>query len=170
MLRIGLVCAALCLLPTVAGAQVRGPWELELSGSGANGHKFNGFNGALNGDIGYFFSNEFELGVRQTLVYSDIGGVSLNASTRVAADLHFPLGDQNQFLPFVGANIGYVYGHGVVNTFEAAPEGGLKWFFSNDWFLFGQIEYQFFFRSGHGAGSAFKNGEFVYTLGLGVRF
>ena len=171
MLRKGLVIAALFLLPTVASAQVRGPWELELSGSGANGRRFDGFSGALNASVGFFFSPELEVAARQTLVYSDISGpATLNASTRVAVDLNIPLGDQNQFVPFVGGNIGYVYGHGVTNTFEGAPEGGLKVFISNDWFLFGQIEYQFFFRSGHGVSKGFSNGEFVYTIGVGTRF
>lgn len=173
MLRKGLVLAALslCLLPALANGQVRGPWELELSGSGANGNKFNGFTGALNFGIGYFFNDNLEVGLRQSLSYTDVGVPrTLDGSTRVAVDFHFPLGDQNQFLPFVGANLGYVYGDNIRDTWELAPEGGIKWFVGPDAFIYGQIEYQFFFRTGSGINGGFKNGEFVYSLGIGFRF
>ena len=171
MLRTGLVLVALCLMPALASAQVRGPWELELSGSGVNDAKFSGFSGAANLGIGYFFNENIEVGVRQSVNYTDIGvPASLNASTRVAADFHLPLGDQNQFVPFGGVNFGYVYGDNVRDTWELAPEAGLKFFVGPDAFLFGQVEYQFFFRSGSGLNGGFKNGQFVYTLGIGFRF
>lgn len=171
MLRKGLVIAALFLLPSVASAQLRGPWELELSGSGVNGVHFNGFTGALNFGIGYFFDPNWEVGFRQTLSYTDVGVPrTLDGSSRVAVDVHFPLGDENQFVPFAGANIGYVYGDNIRDTWELAPEGGLKYFVGKDAFLFGMIEYQFFFRSGSGLNGGFKNGQFVYTVGIGFRF
>lgn len=172
MLRKGLLLAALCLLPAAAAsAQVRGPWEVTLSGTASNPSRFNGFQAGANGSIGYFFGDSIEVSVRQSVNYNDIGGpVSLLASTRLAGDLHLPLGDQNQFLPFVGANLGYVYGHGVRDTWEAAPETGIKWFVGPDVFLLGEVEYQFFFRSGGGVNNGFKNGQFVYTLGIGFRF
>ena len=171
MLRKGLVFAALCLVPaTFASAQVRGPWELELSGSAVNGNKFNGVSAAANVSLGYFILDQLELGVRQSISYTDIGPKNLDGSTRVAADFHLPLGDQNQFVPFVGVNLGYVYGDNVADTWAAAPEGGIKVFVNNSTFIFAQVEYQFFFKSGSGASDAFKNGQFVWTLGLGFRF
>lgn len=170
MLRNGLVIAALCLLPAVASAQVRGPWELELSGSGVNGNKFNGFQGALNLEIGYFFTDNFEVNFRQSLTYTDIGGKNLNGSSRVGVDFNLPLGDQNQWVPYGGFNIGWVYGDSVRDTGELAPEIGLKFFANSSTFIFIQAEYQFFFKSSSGINNGFKNGEFVYTLGLGFRF
>ena len=170
MLRKGFVIVALLMLPAVAGAQVRGPFEATISGTGVNGNKFNGFEAGANGSIGYFITDQIELSVRQSVNYSDLAGVSLNASTRAAADFHLPLGDQNQFLPFGGANIGYVYGKGIRDTWEAAPEVGLKLFVGPEAFLLAQVEYQFFFRSGSNASGSFKNGQFVYTLGVGFRF
>lgn len=172
MLRKSLVLAALCLLPTVASAQVRGPFEVELSASGINGNKFNGFSGALNVGLGYFITqDQLEVGVRQSLQYTDIGTPrTLNGSTRVAVDFHIPLGDQNQFLPFAGANVGYVYGDSVRDTWELAPEAGLKWFVGPDAFVYAQVEYQFFFRSGSNFNGGFKNGQFVYSAGIGFRF
>ena len=46
------------------------------------------------------------------------------------------------------AYVGYVYGDSVRDTWEAAPEAGIKWFVGNDVFVYAQVEYQFFFRSG----------------------
>jgi hypothetical protein len=155
----------------MASAQVRGPWEVELSGSGANGNKFNGFLGSANGGVGYFFNDNIEVGVRQSLTYNDlVSPRQFFGSTRVAADFHLPLGDQNQFLPFGGVNLGYVYGKPVKDTWEMAPEVGLKGFVGPDAFVFIQAEYQFFFRSGSSINNGFKNGQFVYTGGVGFRF
>lgn len=172
MLRKGLLLAALCLLPAAAAsAQVRGPWEVTLSGTASNPAKFNGFQLGANASVGYFFGDSIEVSGRQTINYDDIGGpVGFTGETRVAVDLHLPLGDQNQFLPFAGANLGYVYGHGIRDTWEAAPEAGVKWFVGPDVFLYGMVEYQFFFRSGGGVNNGFKNGQFVYDFGIGFRF
>jgi outer membrane protein with beta-barrel domain len=171
MLRKGIVILALCLLPAVCQAQARGPFELTLGGSGANGSRFDGFTGAINGSIGYFFNDSLELSARQSLDYTDVGvGKSINGSTRVALDLHFPLGDQGQFLPFVGVNVGYVYGDNVNDTWEGAPEAGLKWFVNNTTFVFISVEYQIFFDRHSSTGQNFSDGQFVYGLGIGFRF
>jgi outer membrane protein W len=171
MLRKFIVVAAVVLFPAFAGAQLRGPWEVTVGANAANGNKFNGVSGGGNGSLGYFFNDNLEASVRQTVSYSDIGRpVMYNASTRLAADFHLPLGDQNQFLPFGGANIGYVYGKGVRDTWEAAPEIGIKWFVGPDVFLMLEVEYQFFFRNGNSVTNTFKNGEFVYNLNVGFRF
>ena len=171
MFRKGIVLAALCLLPAVASAQAsRGPFELELSGAGANGPNFNGFTASANGSLGYYFNDSFELSLRQSVAYSDVAGVGWDASTRVAADLHFPIGDQGQIVPFIGANIGYVYGKGVRDTFEAAPEAGVKFYVNATTFIALSVEYQFFFDKNSTAGTAFSNGQFIYGLGIGFRF
>jgi hypothetical protein len=85
----------------------------------------------------------------------------------VALDFHF---DLEALQPFVGGNFGYVYGDAVNDTFEAAPEAGVKWFVNSTTFIFGMAEYQFFFDKGSNAGSGFNDGQFVYTLGVGFRF
>jgi outer membrane protein W len=170
MLRNVLVVAVLGLLPALAGAQVRGPFEVMVSANGENGNKFNGFTAGGTGSFGYFFTDNLEVAIRDTVNYSDIGSVSLNNTVRLATDFHFPLGEGEQFLPYAGANIGYVSGHDVRDTFEAAPEIGIKVFVGQDAFVDLQAEYEFFFRNGGQTVTAFKNGEFVYTLGVGFRF
>ena len=174
MLRKGIVLsvlaiAAVALAPRSTYAYFEeGDKEVTLSGTAANGNDFNGVVAGVNGSLGYFLTDNLELSVRQTITYTDIGvGSALNGSTRVALDFHF---DLEALQPFVGGNFGYVYGDAVNDTFEAAPEGGVKWFVNSTTFIFAMAEYQFFFDSGDSASNSFSDGQFVYTLGIGFRF
>ncbi|MDB5295686.1 MAG: hypothetical protein JWO31_1669 [Phycisphaerales bacterium] len=175
MLRKGFIVAALAALfslPTASKAAVENPYELTLGGGASNGPDFNGFSASVNGSIGYYFTESLEVGLRQSVTYTDVNttGGQLSGSTRVALDLHFPLGDKGQIVPFVGANIGYVYGDAVNDTFEAAPEAGVKLYLNSNTFVFILAEYQFFFDHANEASDSFSNGSFVYTMGLGFRF
>ena len=177
MLRKGMVLsvlavAAVALAPRSTYAYFEeGDKEITLSGTGANGNDFDGVTLGVNGSFGYFLTDNLELSVRQTITYTDIGsfggGSALNGSTRVALDFHF---DLEALQPFVGGNFGYVYGDAVNDTFEAAPEAGVKWFVNSTTFIFAMAEYQFFFDSGDDASDSFSDGQFVYTLGIGFRF
>jgi len=172
MLRTGIVIAALCLLvPTFALAQSssRGPVEITLGASGNNGPNFNGFDAAGTGSVGYFFADPLELKLTQSAAYSDLGGArGWDASTELGLDFHMPIADT--LLPYVGANIGYVYGNQVRDTWEAAPEAGIKWFVTPSTFIYGSVEYQFFFSQNSTAASALRNGQFIYGVGIGFRF
>ena len=175
MLRKGIVLsvlavAAVAMAPRSTYAYFEeGDKEITLSGTAANGSDFDGVNAGINGSIGYFLTDNLELSVRQSIVYSDIAPVdsALSGSTRVALDFHF---DLEALQPFVGGNFGYVYGDVVNDTFEAAPEAGVKWFVNSTTFIFAMAEYQFFFDSGDEADDSFEDGQFVYTLGIGFRF
>jgi len=188
MLRTAVVILALGLavglLPNKAHAQFdAGDFELTLGGTAANDDSFSGFTAGANASIGYFFTDNLEIALRQSVNYTDIGtfgggdddddgggeGSALNGSTRIALDFHFDFG---RFQPFVGANIGYVYGDIVRDTFEAAPEVGIKYFVNDTTFIYGMAEYQFFFRNADTdeVEEAFEDGQFVYTFGIGFRF
>jgi len=169
MLRKGIVVAALLMLPTLSyGYFEEGDKEITLAGSASNSPDFDGVIIGANGSIGYFITDNLELALRQSAQYTDIGVDSaLNGSTRVAADFHF---DLEAWQPFVGGNFGYVYGDAVNDTFEAAPEAGIKWFVNSTTFVFAMVEYQFFFDSADEADNAFEDGQFIWTLGLGFRF
>jgi len=161
---------ALFLAPAIARADFKQrDFELTLQGSGANGPDFDGATIAAGGSLGYFLTDEFEIGLRQTIGYTDLGGSgsALNGSTRIAADWNFNLG---QWVPFVGGNFGYVYGDSVNDTFEAAPEAGVRYFVNNTTFIFAAVEYQFFFDTGDDASDSFSDGQFIYSLGIGFKF
>ena len=181
MFRKGMIVAALAsflAIPSLAKA-VENPYEITLGGGGSNSADVNGFTANVNGSFGYYFTDTLEVAIRQSLQYTDIGGAAgdgsaWNASTRIALDMHFPIpaadGGPARFVPYVGANIGYVYGETVNDTFEAAPEAGVKIYLDSRTFIFAQAEYQFFFDKASDADSNFGDGAFVYTIGLGFRF
>jgi len=156
---------------SVAMANFRqGDKEFTLNGTGGNDREFRAGSVNLGASLGYFLTDEFELSVRQTASYADAGQDSRqvwNGSTRVAADWNFDLG---RWRPFLGGNFGYVYGQSTSDTWEAAPEGGVKFFLNDSTFLYGQVEYQFFFKDSGNADDAFHDGQFVYSVGLGIRF
>jgi len=183
MLRKGIVLAAVSVCGLVAFASqakaqraAENPYELTLGGTASHGPDLNGFNASVSASIGYYFTDTLEVRLVQSLTSSDIGltgsgeGSSLNAATRLALDLHFPMGDQSQIVPYIGANVGYVYGNAVQDTAEAGPEAGLKIYVNPKTFIFVSVEYEFFFDTGSDASSAFSDGQFVYGLGIGFRF
>jgi len=173
MLRKLLVVAAVALLPAMAAnAQFQaGDYELTLGGSGAHGPDLDGTTFNVNASLGYFLTNQLEVSVRQGVGYSDIGGggdgSAWTAATRLALDYHFDMG---KWQPYIGANIGYVYGDGVNDTWEAAPEAGIKWFVNSTTFIQLGVEYQFFFDQNDDASEAFSDGQFVYGLNIGFRW
>jgi hypothetical protein len=162
-------------VPRVAAAEEydRSPWEFTLAGTGTSDKEFD--NNSVGVDIGLgFFLGPFDLGVRQSLNYASTSTAfgdtdAFDGSTRAFADFEIEIGP---FAPFIGANIGYVYGDFVKDQFIAGPEGGLKIYFheNHDVFIFGRIEYQFFFEDSDQADDAFEDGQFVYTIGVGFRF
>jgi len=174
MLRKLLLAAALMILPaSAAQAQFQqGDWELTLGGTGSNGPDFNGTSFAMQGNLGYFLSKELEVSLRQSIGYSDLtsqsgDGSAWVGSTRIALDYHFDFG---RFQPYIGAQIGYVYGDGVKDSFQGGPEGGIKFFVNSTTFIQFSVEYQFFFDQDSDASAAFSDGQFIYGLNIGFRW
>ena len=173
MLRRWMLAAALSVLPAVAAnAQFQqGDYELTLSGQGSNGPDFDGTTWSVDGQLGYFFTKELEASIRQTVSYSDVGtaggGSAWNGATRIALDYNFDMG---RIVPYLGANVGFVYGDGVNDTWEAGPEGGVKFFVNSTTFIKLGVEYEFFFDNGDDASDAFSDGQFIYSLGIGFRW
>ena len=52
----------------------------------------------------------------------------------------------------------------------AGPEGGVKYFVNNTTFIFGSVQYQFFFEDDDDAEDSFDDGQWVYALGIGFRW
>jgi hypothetical protein len=160
-----LVVAALMLTPSFARADFQaGGWELTLGGQGSSNKGLTQGTFSVNGSLGYFLTKDLEVALRQAVGYTDFNqGTTITASTRIALDWHFDLGN---WKPFIGGNTGYSYGtNGFDDTWEVAPEGGIKYFVNATTFIYGMVEYQIFFHHGHGS---FDDGAFVYSLGLGV--
>ena len=159
-------------IPTTAFAQAaeRGQWELTLAGIGTSSKDFDEHAIGVSGGLGYFIFDNLELTLRQTLSYvKSADSTATDASTRFAVDLHFPLGDAGRIQPFVGGNVGFFYGDTVSDSFEYAPEAGVKYFVNTTTFIYFQAEYQFFSHFS-GANNSSDDRQIVYGVGIGLRF
>jgi len=118
----------------------------------------------LTGSVGFFVLPVLELSVRDGVTYDDVGfGSAWDNTVKGAVDFELPL---DRFEPYIGANVGYFASGSLHSSPEAAPELGLKFFVTKSVFVFGQAEYNFYWR---GSGNGFNSGSFGYGLGLGMR-
>lgn len=156
---------ALLALPAMAQAQFEaGNWALTLAGSGSNDQDFDGGSAAFSGSLGYFFSKEFEVGVRQGITWTDATGGDGSAwtgDTRIFADYHF---DMDRWQPYVGVFGGYVYGDVAEESWVGGPEVGVKYFVNSTTFIDVNAAYAFNLEEG------LDEGAFFYQLGIGFRW
>jgi hypothetical protein len=146
-----------------------GDWEFTLTGNGISDKDFDSNVFGFAASVGYFFTSNLEVSIRQSLNFlsNDATDDALSASTRGAVDYHFDLG---QWWPFVGGSFGGVYGDGVDDAFTGGVEGGVKWYVKPETFIFGMIEWLWFFDDGSDFDDNFDDGQFVYSLGVGFNF
>ena len=156
---------AMLALPALAQAQFEaGNWELKLAGQGTNDQDFDGGAVGLTGSLGYFFSKEMEVGVRQGLTWSDAtggGGSAWTGDTRVFLDYHF---DMDRWQPYIGAFFGYIYGDVAEESWIGGPEVGVKYFVNSTTFIDVNAAYAFNLEEG------LDEGGFFYQLGIGFRW
>ena len=147
-----------------------GTFEATLTGSGTSNEDIDSGGFQVQGTIGYFVLDGLEILFRQGLGYADNddvtgGSTSVTASSAVALDYHF---DLDRFQPFIGVGIGYSYGDSDVDeTMFAGPEAGLKYFVKDDTFLYGLVQYQFFFDETDDIDDNANDGSFLYAIGVG---
>lgn len=141
-----------------AGFQ-KGDWALTLSGEGTSSKDFDNSQFNLNVAPSYFLTNEFELGVRQNVSYSD----GFSGATTAFVDYNIRL-ENHKLVPYVGVSLGYAYGENLPDTWTLGPEVGVKYFVNDTTYLYGNAAYKFDLDDG------FDSGAFVYGVGIGFRF
>jgi hypothetical protein len=153
---------AMFLVPAAAQAQFdEGDWEILIAGSGTSSDDFDETAMSVGFSVGYFFNDNLEAGVRQTISFSDsdVGGSDFAGSTTGFLDYHF---DMDEWQPFVGGFIGYAYGDGVDDDGVWGPEVGVKYFVNSTTFVSGTVQYVVPFDS--------DNDEFFnYQLAVGFK-
>ena len=146
-----------------------GDRTLTLAGTGASDKDFDNNSAGVTGELGWFLSDQWEVGVRQSVnVFSQDGdGSDWSGATRAFADYHFGSGP---FQPFVGVSLGAIYGEHVKDTGFGGPEVGFKQWVKDDVYLELQVEYQFLFESAGDIDDNFDDGALAYTFGVGFTF
>jgi hypothetical protein len=159
------------VLPAAALGQgfTKGDMEFLLGGAGASDSDFDSTGFTIAANLGYFFSNNFEGLIRQDLLFSDAatGGNDWSGATRVGVQYNFDMG---RAWPFIGTNIGLIYGDQVNDTAVWGLEGGLKYFVNTTTFIMGMIGYDVFFEDSDDVGDTFDDGRFVYLVAIGFRW
>ena len=160
------MAVGLLLMTAPASAQFQaGDWSLKLGGTGTNGQDFDSTTFNVQGDLSYFLTNQFSVGLRQSIGYSDFSGDTDSfwiGSTAVAADFHFDMG---RWQPYVGGVLGFAYGD-LNDTGFGGPEVGVKYFVNSTTFIDLSATYQWFFDSD----DDLDDGQFVYGLNIGFRW
>lgn len=148
---------------------VKGDRELTIAGTGSSDQDVDNGTYGISGDIGWYLSDNFQLGLRQSFNYVQVEGGDdrSNGATRAFVNYHFDLGAAR---PFVGLSAGGIYGDGVDDTGFGGPEAGLKYYVRQKTFLFARAEYQYFFESSDDIEDNFEDGSFAYGVGVGYHF
>jgi hypothetical protein len=111
----------------------------------------------LNLSFDYLLSDWIGLGLEQAAFYN-FGTDDDGFGGRSAAGVNFTLGNL-AIIPYVGANVGYIYGKGIENDFFAGPEVGLA---------LGPITAKLAYDMPFDR--SWEEGIISATLGLGLRF
>lgn len=163
---------ATTLLSAALSAQAApeaGERSFSLSGTGSSDDSFDGNSFGVSGELGWYQSEHLLWGVRQSLngLVGEEVSDSWDGATRGFVNMHFGEGDAR---PYVGANIGGIYGDGVNETGIAGLEAGIRWFVKDKTFIGFGAEYAFLFEDGDDIDNRFDDGAFFYTLGVGFNF
>lgn len=147
-----------------------GEREFTLGGNGGSNRDFDDSFGGFNFAYGWYTTPTQLISIRQSINYSNPNnsGRSWNGSTRVAFDQH--LTARGRVRPFVGVNVGGVYGDGVRDTFAAGLEAGAKFYVQPRTFVYAIAEYGWFFRHARNLDDRFDDGQFNWGVGVGFNF
>jgi hypothetical protein len=181
LLRILLLSSSLllgCLVPTVRAQMMPvdvvpdltpGIHEFTIGGGGVANKALDNSLGGLSFSIGRYNSSTFETVIRQTVNYSNpnTSHSVWNGSTRLAFDQHFGVG---RVRPYLGVNLGGVYGEGVSDAWAAGFEGGIKIAVQARTFLFVQADYAWLSNDSDDIDDAFESGQFSWNIGIGFHF
>jgi hypothetical protein len=147
-----------------------GDKEITIGGNGSTNRALNNSAGGGTASFGYYFDNAWEGVIRQSLSYSNPqgrNGNTWNGETVGAIDFH--LIQQGPVRPFVGANLGWVYGS-PRNTAAAGLETGVKFYVLPRTFIFAMVDYDWFFRHDKAIASRITTGIYNWSVGMGFNF
>jgi hypothetical protein len=155
--------------PTFGAA--RGDNELMIGGGGGTNKEFDSSFGGVNLSYGrYLTDGGLEAGVRQSIDYTnpDNGSQRWNGSTRLFLDQNLAM--TGRWRPYLGVNLGRIYGESVSDTWAAGLEGGVKYYVMPRTFVSAGIEYGWYFQHSDAIDNSFDDGQWNWTVGVGFNF
>ncbi len=139
-----------------------GNWESTLTGTGQSDDDFDNSNFGLTGSLGYYFTKNFIVTFKQGVQANETGNSTLvNGRSVLQAAYQWDLA---KWQPYLGINVGGIYGAGIKDDAVVGPEGGLKYFVNESTFIFGSIAYEV------PIDECCKDGIVPYSIGIGFDF
>ncbi len=139
-----------------------GNWEATLTGTGQSDDDFDEPNLGVAGSLGYYYSKNVLFTFKQAMLES-----SANDSTLISARSVMQAAyqwDYAKWQPYMGVNIGGIYGAGVDDEAIVGPEVGIKYFVNESTFVFGNVAYEV------PVDDCCRDGVVPYSVGIGFDF
>lgn len=139
-----------------------GNYEATLTGTGQSNTEFDHSNFGVTGSVGYYYTKNWLFSMKQGLAANDNGNNTLiNARTIFQAAYQWDLA---KWQPYLGMNVGGVYGAGIHDEGLFGPELGLKYFVNESTFIFANIAYEV------PIDQCCNDGNIPYSVGVGFDF
>lgn len=139
-----------------------GNWEATLTGAGLSDDSFDSNNLGAAGSLGYYINKNFILTFKQGLQFGDNNdSTQVNARSILQAAYQW---DFARWQPYLGMNVGAVYGAGISDEALFGPEAGVKYYVNESTFIFANIAYEMTFDD------CCSDAVIPYTMGIGFNF
>lgn len=139
-----------------------GNWETTLTGTGQSDDDFDNSAFGVTGSLGHYFTKNLIATFKQGLSLNDNGDSTLvNGRSVLQGAYQFDLA---KWQPYIGLNVGYMYGADVDDEGIFGPELGVKYFVNESTFMFGNIGYEVPFDH------CCNDGTVPYSVGVGFDF
>jgi hypothetical protein len=168
---LALAVSALLLAPisVIAAGPEAGDSSFTIAGSGSNDKNFDSGAYGITAELGYFQTDAWQAGVRQSIngFAGDEAKNAWNGASRVFVNYNFL---EDSYRPYLGVNLGGIYGKGVSNTGTAGVEAGLKMYVLDKTYINFGAEYAFLFEDTNDFENKSNNGIILYTIGVGFNW
>ncbi|MCP5202426.1 MAG: hypothetical protein H6977_20710 [Gammaproteobacteria bacterium] len=135
---------------------------MTLTGTGQSTNDFDRSNFGLTGSLGYYYTKNWVFSVKQGIQANDSGDHTLINSRTIFQGAY--QWDFAKWQPYVGMNIGAIYGAGLDDEALLGPELGLKYYVNESTFVFGSIAYEV------PLDDCCNDGVVPYSVGIGFNF
>jgi hypothetical protein len=139
-----------------------GDWEATLTGTGQSDDDFDSSNFGVTGSLGRYLTKNLIFTVKQGFQADDTGESTLLDGRTIFQGAY--QWDFGRWQPYLGMNVGGVYGAGVNDEALFGPEGGVKYFVNESTFIFGNISYEV------PVDECCEDGVVPYSVGIGFDF
>ena len=139
-----------------------GNWESTLTGTGLSDDSFDAPNFGVTGSLGYYFTKNFLVTFKQGVQLDDAADSTLVSGRSIVQAAY--QWDFAKWQPYVGMNVGGIYGAGINDEAVFGPEAGLKYYVNESTFLFGNVAYEV------PVDECCKDGIVPYSVGIGFNF